>query len=152
MSDISLRLACRDDARGFADLSTQLGYPCDEATMARRLDVALQSPDHAVYAGMRDRELAGWVHVMRTFHLESGHGAEIAGLVVAERSRRLGLGACLARQAAKCAAAWGFDQLRVRSNTRRTGAHALYRHLGYDTEKVQYVFIHTLAPSIVARP
>lgn len=112
--------------------------------MTQRLKIALQSPDHAVFAGVRGSATLGWIHVMRTFHLESGYGAEIAGLVVAEDSRGQGIGTRLAQEAVAWAGARGFERLRVRSNVTRHGAHAFYLGLGYESEKVQHVFMCAL--------
>ena len=143
--DMHIRRARLDDAEALAALSTQLGYPSDTQTMQQRLDVAVNSPEHAVYVCCDDDALHAWIHVMRTFHLESGFGAEIAGLIVSERCRGQGLGSRLVRQAEDWAKSLGFDRLRVRCRAERTRAHAFYRNLGFEQEKMQHVFILSLA-------
>lgn len=140
MPDANIRSARRDDAAALAELSTQLGYPSDPEGMRQRLDAALGSPDHEIYVCCIDTELVAWIHIMRTFHLESGYGAEIAGLIVSERCRGHGLGARLVHQAVAWAKAHGFDRIRVRSRTERAGAHAFYKRLGFKQEKLQHVF------------
>ena len=142
--DIHIREACCDDAEALAVLSAQLGYPSDKQTMQQRLEVAVNSPEHAVYVCCDDDALHAWIHVMRTFHLESGFGAEIAGLIVSERCRGQGLGSRLVSQAEDWAKSQGFDRLRVRSRAERAGAHAFYLNLGFEQEKLQHVFNHSL--------
>lgn len=135
-----IRLAGLDDADALAALSTQLGYHCEEPEMYARLGIALASSDHAVYVCCEDRELAGWIHVMRTFHLESGYGAEIAGLIVSEGNRTHGIGTTLIHEAIRWAKAQGFIQLRVRTRIERVGARAFYEKLGFQPQKTQQVF------------
>lgn len=128
MAEISIRAARRDNARISAIQAVHLGYVGDESTMANRLDVALQIPDHAVFSGARDSATLGWVHVMHTLDLKTGHGTEISGLVVAEHRRGQDSGTRLAQE------------------TRRLGgrAHVFYLGLGYHTDKVQHVFVCAL--------
>ncbi|MEJ2479251.1 MAG: GNAT family N-acetyltransferase [Acidihalobacter sp.] len=140
MSDTVVRSARRDDAEALAELSTQLGYPSDAESMRQRLDAALSSPEHMIYVCCIDSELAAWIHVMRTVHLESGFGVEIAGLIVSQRRRGQGLGTQLVRDAMSWAKSQGFERLRVRSRAERVGAHAFYQGLGFEQEKLQHVF------------
>jgi GNAT superfamily N-acetyltransferase len=142
--DMHIRQACLNDAEALAALSTQLGYPTDTQAMHHRLDVAVNSSEHAVYVCCDDTALHAWIHVMRTFHLESGFGAEIAGLIVSEQYRGRRLGSRLVRQAEDWAKSQGFDRLRVRSRTERAEAHAFYRNLGFEQEKQQHVFTRSL--------
>jgi GNAT superfamily N-acetyltransferase len=145
MSDMHIRRARLHDAEALAALSTQLGYPSDTQTMQQRLEVTVNSSEHAVYVCCDDTALQAWIHIMRTFHLESGFGAEIAGLIVSEQCRGQGLGSRLIRQAEDWAKSQGFDRLRVRCRAERTGAHAFYRTLGFEQEKMQHVFTLSLA-------
>jgi GNAT superfamily N-acetyltransferase len=87
-----------------------------------------------------------WIeyNVMRTFHLESGFGAEIAGLTVSEHSQGQGFGKRLAFQAADRARSRGFGRFGVRGPTERAVAHAFYQGLGFQQKRLQHVFIRPL--------
>ncbi|WP_335622184.1 GNAT family N-acetyltransferase [Acidihalobacter ferrooxydans] len=68
--------------------------------MKARLSAVSPSADHVIYVYCDDRTApSAWLHVMRTFHLESGFAAEIAGLVVNESQRGRGIGAALVAEA-----------------------------------------------------
>lgn len=135
-----IRPARTQDAPALAALSAQLGYPSDAEAMRERLAAVTDATEHAVYVCCDGGAPVAWIHVMRTLHLESGFGAEIAGLIVADSHRGHGIGARLVRHAADWARAQGCARLRVRSRAERAGAHAFYRRLGFEQEKVQHVF------------
>ena len=143
-----LRDASMDDVQALRDLAAQLGYPGTVDAMRQSLAAALASIDHAVQVAEVDGAVAGWLHVMRTLHLESGAGAEIAGLVVDARHRGQGIGRALVAWAAEWASAHGVDRLRVRTRMEREGAHAFYFRCGFSSDKVQRVFSVALRPSV----
>lgn len=135
-----MRAASVDDVPALTELSAQLGYPGTPEAMRHTLAAVQASPDHAVRVAELDGAVAGWVHVMRTLHLEAGFGVEIAGLVVDARYRGQGVGRALVRWAADWALAQGAERLRVRSRMEREAAHAFYADCGFVTDKVQRVF------------
>ena len=137
---LMLRPAQLGDAAALAILATQLGYPSTTEQAVTRLQHLLSSPLHLVLVAEWSGEVAGWVHVERRVNLESGEGAELMGLVVHERHRRLKLGSQLVRAAERWASGEGLGSLTVRSNIVRDASHALYRSLGYAAVKTQHVY------------
>jgi GNAT superfamily N-acetyltransferase len=162
----TLRSATIKDAKKIAELSGQLGYPAAAADIAARLEaLAGESSHHIAVAqsaapGSRGlprppsdwrkaaklvaqseiAEVLGWIHVMTLTHLESGAFAEIAGLVVDEKHRGMGIGKALVRDAEVWAATQGCKTIVVRSNVLRTETHKFYEGLGYPVLKEQRVF------------
>ena len=138
--NVSVRPAGPDDASALAALAAQLGYPSTADDLVRRLAVIDARPHHAVYVAEFNGVVAGWVHVLMDLHLESGEFAEIAGLVVDEKTRGTGVGLRLLAAAETWARERNADVVRVRSNVIRGGAHAFYVHAGYSLRKEQKVF------------
>src|SRR5512143_2056559 len=79
--DLQLREIALADAAVVAELSGELGYPASPEVMQQR--IASLSPDHVVYVACLAGEVAGWIDVSVTHHLQSEPRAEIGGLVVA---------------------------------------------------------------------
>jgi GNAT superfamily N-acetyltransferase len=136
-----VRAATSADAPALAELSTQLGYPADAAAMHERLarvrDGGVGEVFVATDAGGR---ALGWTHVAPRLNLEEAPFAEIAGLVVADGARGLGIGALLLRAAEDWARRSGLAKLRVRSNVVRERAHRFYLREAYSETKRQVVF------------
>jgi len=137
---VLLRPAQADDAAAIARLATQLGYPTTTAQAAARLQRLLPLAGHHVLVAEVAGEVAGWAHVEQRLNLESGAGAELMGLVVDERHRRLKLGSKLVRAVEQWARAAGLANLTVRSNVVRAASHSFYRQLGYTVVKTQHVY------------
>ena len=124
-----------------ARLATQLGYPAQAEEMHERL--ARVTDDVAgtvLVAASAHGEVLGWTHVVERLNLEESPFAELAGLIVADGARGLGIGAALLQAAEQWALARGLARLRVRSNVLRERAHAFYRRAGYVERKRQIVF------------
>ena len=138
---IAIRVARDDDAAALADLSSQLGYPVDAASMRERLARVLAARVGEVYVAVdvQDR-VVGWTHVVPRLQLEDAPFAELAGLVVDESARGLGVGATLLAAAENWAREQGFASLRVRSNVLRERAHRFYEREGYVRIKSQAMF------------
>lgn len=139
-ANFDLRPAREDDAVALAELAAQLGYFATLEAMQQRLAAALASADQAVRVAEADGAVIGWIQVVRWVTLESGAFAEITGLVVDAGWRGRGVGRALVRWAQDWARQRGLPRLRVRSRMEREAAHAFYRGLGFDAEKVQQVF------------
>ena len=65
------------DAAPAAELSGELGYPASTDVMQQR--IACLSHDHTVYLACLAGEIAGWIDVSATHHLQSDPRAEIGG-------------------------------------------------------------------------
>jgi GNAT superfamily N-acetyltransferase len=138
---IAIRSAQPSDAAALADLSGQLGYAADAATLGERLRRVREQRAGEVFVAVDEHaNVLGWTHVVPRLHLEEIPFAELAGLVVADGARSLGVGARLLAAAEAWSRAAGFTRLRVRSNVVRERAHGFYRREGYVERKRQVVF------------
>lgn len=140
-AQVTVRLAKLDDARAIAELCGELGYPCAPEQAQFRLEEILAREDHAVLVAERGgAEVIGWVHVFLSVLLERELQSEIGGLVTSEDHRGVGAGRLLMRAAEAWTQQRGGEAVCVRSNVVREGAHAFYRHLGYETVKTSFTF------------
>ena len=147
MHDVTVRRATPEDAEAIASLSGELGYPSTVAEIRPRLDVLLADPEHAVFVVEEDARVVGWLHAAAMLSLETGHFAQIRGLVVAETHRNRGLGAQLVSAFERWASSRGVPRLRVLCNVTRERTHRFYERLGYAARKSQKVFEkNTAAP------
>ena len=138
---VSIRSAAERDAGDLARLSAELGYPSDAATMAQRVALVRASRAGEIYVAVDARSrVVGWTHVAPRLNLEEDPFAELAGLIVGDEARGLGVGAQLLRAAEHWARGHGYAKLRVRSNVVRERAHRFYRREGCVERKRQVVF------------
>src|SRR5687767_11089844 len=146
--DVAIRVARAEDAGAIARLTNELGYEATPDEIQTRLS-AFSGDDHAVLVAESAHGVIGWMHVAATLLLESGVLAEIRGLVVAEGSRSIGVGARFVRAAEEWAARRGIERLRVRTNVKRERAHRFYERVGFNLLKKQRVYQKTLTRSIL---
>jgi GNAT superfamily N-acetyltransferase len=156
---VTVRPARADDAPALAALSTELGYPAEEAQIERRLKVLLASDDDVVFvaaragavaagagvlagaqAQRRGPELLGFVHAAQKRLLVSEPFVELEGLIVAAAARRHGAAAALVAAVERWSLARGVGELRVRARLERDVADRFYRGRGFELEKKQRVF------------
>ncbi|MBK8478690.1 MAG: GNAT family N-acetyltransferase [Opitutaceae bacterium] len=136
----TLRTALPSDAAAISALTEQLGYPAPPSATLDRLERLLRHPDQLVVVACSGEQVAGWLQAHAYDVLESGLLVEIVGLVVAEPSRRAGVGRALVEQAKRWACARDAEALVVRSNTLRTQSHRFYPTLGFTASKTQAVY------------
>lgn len=139
-SKVTIRLATAGDAEDLARLSGQLGYPATGAEALQRLRAVNQHPEHAVFVAEANGSMAGWMHVFVRPSLTTESSAELAALVVDERSRSHGIGQALIVEAERWAIERGCRMVTLRSNVKRLRAHAFYERLGYETIKTSKSF------------
>ena len=146
LGETTVRNASEDDMEIVAALSGQLGYPTTDELVRHRFDDIQRREDHCVYVCEGpDEQIMGWVHVFVRPLLISERSAELGGLVVDRSRQGQGIGRLLLRSAEAWAREQGCDQVVVRSNTIRKGAHAFYQSLGYETIKTQRIFSKILS-------
>jgi len=133
-----------DDAEAIARLSVQLGYPATTEETARRLPELMRQTGHAVYLAEAGGKLIGWVHVFVNYSLVADKPAEVAGLVVDESHRGLGVGRMFMELVERWALEQGCRSVRLRSNVLRSRAHVFYERLGYRVIKSQKAFCKEL--------
>ncbi|HEY9099217.1 MAG TPA: GNAT family N-acetyltransferase [Thiobacillus sp.] len=140
-----LRPATLADAPEIARLSSELGYPGNEAVFTARLESLLNRPyHHVVVAQIEPTTLLGWVAAERRLILESGEIVEITGLIVDPNSRRAGVGHALVGVIEQWAAAQCVASLWVGSNMIRAESHPFYEKLGFVFTKTQHVYAKVL--------
>lgn len=140
-SRITIREARISDAPNLAPLAKQLGYASTPDEVAARLPGIFADPEHIVFvAEQKAGELAGYVDVFLFRTAASNVRAEIAGLVVEEKSRSQNIGRILMARAEDWAREKGCSECGLRSNVIREGAHRFYENLGYRVNKTQKSF------------
>jgi len=145
------------DAEAVAMLSGELGYPATTARIERRVETIrraalVQPADILVAYDTEARSVVGWVHVSMPALLSGDDVTEIWGLVVAATHRGRGVGRALMAASESWAVSHGCDEMRVRSSSHRTQAHAFYQQLGYQPAKKQLSFSRTLSPESARHP
>lgn len=144
---ITIRRAAPPDAPRVAVLSGTLGYPAEEAEIARRLERLSGRADNIVLvAEAAPGRVVGWLHGVEEELLESGGRCEILGLVVDPGYRGSGVGRRLVTAATEWAASRGLAELTVRSNVIRVESHPFYERLGFARVKTQHAYLKPVPP------
>ena len=135
------------DFKAVCALTNELGYPMLELRMYERLQCVVDRPEHGAFVAERQGAVVGWIHVYVAHIIEAPNSyVEIGGLVVDENHRGAGIGRALVAAAEGWARQNWFDDIRVRSASKRTDAHAFYEKLGYQLVKTQMRFQKDLPP------
>jgi len=140
LSTVTLRPARLSDAPAFADLATQLGYPCSPGQVEERLAKIANDPKHLILAAIWEGGVVGWAHAYVCCLVETDTFAELGGLVVGESCRGKGVGGKLLEKIEDWARQRGCGAVSVRSNVIRHGAHKFYSARGYNLIKTQLTF------------
>lgn len=138
--------ATLEHAPSIAELTAELGYPANITDTQHWLEALLDSPDHSVLLAASDTQLYGWLVVEKRLTLEAGYKAEITGLVVSAKCRRMGVGQALVSAAEGWAAEQGLNRLVVRSNIARAESHDFYQSIGFVRKKTAHVYEKGVEP------
>lgn len=141
---MNIREAIQSDVPALADLTNQLGYPCNPEQMALRLELLGGRSGNGVLVAEGESGVVGWLHVSGMYFLESAAFAEVLGLIVDKEHRGKGIGKELLDGAVRWAAEHGYNKLRVRSNVIREDAHRFYEREGFRRVKTQVVLDRAL--------
>ncbi|GDY11364.1 hypothetical protein LBMAG53_02410 [Planctomycetota bacterium] len=155
MQNTIIRNATSADSLAITELTAQLGYPADHAAIQKRIDQINSMQDHILLVASMDGTVGGWMQACSCQTLDSGFRVEILGLVVAENSRRSGLGKTLVAAAEQWAASIGADIVIVRSNIKRDESHRFYPAIGSITSKTQVLYRKTITSAachVAAQP
>lgn len=117
-----------------------LGYQCEKNLVKERINRLALSRE-AVFVAEVDDKVVGYVHVERYTTLYYEEMANILGLAVSSKCRKLGLGRLLIEEAEKWANENEISLMRLNSGSARVDAHGFYQHLGYKSDKLQLRFI-----------
>jgi GNAT superfamily N-acetyltransferase len=140
-SEVTIRTAQKSDAASIATLATQLGYSTTEMEMRSRLQrIQTRTEGSAIVAELGDGNVCGWIMVVSVHSLTAAPRAEVAGLVVDQALRGMGIGALLLQAAVDWARIHHYAELRVHSNTTRERAHQFYEREGFSRIKTQVLF------------
>jgi GNAT superfamily N-acetyltransferase len=131
--NLALREPRPEDAHAVAALLDELGYPSSVDQAAERIARIGHDPSTLLLVAEVDGEVAGLaaLHVQDLIERDD-LGCSVAALVVAERFRRLGVGARLSEAIEAEARARGCESLVLHTAHRRSDAHAFYEALGYE--------------------
>jgi len=140
-----VRTARRGDAGAVAALSAQLGYDEAEDEIGKRIEEIRAQETGEVYVAVVPPDIVvGWIQVSALLLVELPPLAEVGGIVVDSRYRRIGVGRSLMEAAEQWARQNGMSALRLRSNVQRDAAHAFYRRLGYAETAASTLFSKVL--------
>ena len=140
-----IRNATIDDAADMSELSSQLGYPSSTDETKERLESILNSEDHIIIvAHIYGNKVIAWIHAYKRQSVESGHFAEIGGLIVSKTYREKGIGTHLMKSIEKWTMQKKLPKLRVRTQIHRDDAEQFYLNMGFKVTKKQSVFDKTM--------
>ena len=115
-----VRAAQRGDAGAVAALTAQLGYDEAEEEIRKRLDDIRAQGNGEVYVAVVPPDVVvGWVQVFALLLVEVPPLAEVGGIVVDSRYRRIGVGRSLVEAAELWARQNGLATLRLRAHGQR---------------------------------
>jgi len=80
------------DAEIITSLIEQLGYKATKAETIKRIKNIISNVDHFACTAKVENKIVGWIHAFVCIYLESNPFVEIAGLIVEENFRGLGIG------------------------------------------------------------
>lgn len=136
--EILIREAVRADAPALARLNAvSLGYDYPEARTAAQLEKLLNSGRDGIFVAERDGRVVGYLHLVDYDLLYADPMENIMGIAVDPDCRRQGIGRALLEAGEAWAKERGAAGIRLVSGETRTGAHAFYRSLGYEGNKMQ---------------
>tara|TARA_R100000306_G_scaffold62602_1_gene75514 strand:- start:33411 stop:33863 length:453 start_codon:yes stop_codon:yes gene_type:complete len=137
---VIIRTALERDWPRLQVLARALGPLLDDpAELEKSFTAILTARDQRIWVLEVDDTVLGWLHAVVALRIGVAPFVEIVGLAVADNYRRRGAGQNLVAAAAKWAASRNLS-LKVRSNSRRTGAHDFYYAQGFTLQKQQHVF------------
>jgi len=145
VAPVRTREACEDDAGAVASLLVELGYRTDRDQAQNRLHRLLAEPRTRVLVAEEANNVVGVTAVRAENLLEHDEpAARLIALVVAESSRRRGVGGALVKAAESEARGLGCFRIVLTSAERRADARAFYLAAGY--EETGRRFVKELSP------
>lgn len=114
-----------------------MGYEYPEEKTAAQLKKLLSSGRDKILVAEVDGQVVGYLHLVDYDLLYAGPMKNIMGIAVDPECRRMGIGRALLEAGEEWARADGAEGIRLVSGESRVGAHAFYRALGYEGNKMQ---------------
>ena len=131
------------DAHALSELSAQLGYPAKPADIVLRLEKLRRNPENHVFVAEtalvpnEERLEAGFISFESYETIYCAAGINITGFTVDEKLRRPGIGRSLMEAVEHFGEQNGFAFIRAESGAMRKDAHAVYKKLNFDSEKIE---------------
>ena len=136
------------EAQAIYNLSSQLAYVNDFASLLDRLKSIIPLKDNAIFTAKIDGKIVGWLHCLVCVRVESPLFVEVTGLVVDEKVR----GKQIGKHLIEASKVWSLTQkistIRIRCNVIRTESHKFYKALGFSSNKEQKVFEIYIPPTL----
>ncbi|ENA27480.1 hypothetical protein HMPREF1487_09136 [Pseudomonas sp. HPB0071] len=137
---MNIREAVAKDLERIVCLFEQLGYSTEPKQVAQQLHELRQRAAGQAFVAEHHSDIVGVaiVHIMNPLHVKASW-ALLSALVVDDKHRSSGLGACLLTAAEEFAAQQGCSQLELSSNSARNRAHLFYERNGYQEKRLRFV-------------
>lgn len=137
---MTIRPIASDDLPGAVQLMGELGYPTNEAMLAKRIAAFSANPDDRILIAADAGNVLGLaaVHSFEMLH-RPGRLGRVTAFIVSSAARRRGVGRDLLEAAEAHLRALGCIKFEVTSNAARGGAHAFYAAQGYEEQRVHFV-------------
>ncbi len=137
MLPLVIRKAIKTDDKNLLELTETLGYPVHTETFTKCLNNILNHSEHILLVAENQKTIIGYIHGQITVRLTAKPWMEICGLVVADNWRRKGVATQMIRYLIEFT---GPDQrIRVRTNSQRSEAKAMYVQMGFKPVKTQHI-------------
>jgi len=114
-----------------------MGYDYPQDKTAKQLEKLLKSGRDKILVAELDGQVVGYLHLVDYDLLYAGPMKNIMGIAVDPEFRRRGIGKALLEAGEDWARTDGAEGIRLVSGENRVGAHAFYRTLGYEGNKMQ---------------
>ena len=139
MSDeVIIRDAIVDDSQAIFHLNlVSLGYEYPVNKTAEQLAKLMQSGNDKILVAEVNGKVVGYLHLNSYDLLYAEHIKNIMGIAVDPEYRRAGIGSMLLRTGESGARKTGASAVRLVSGENRSDAHAFYRSIGYEGNKMQ---------------
>ena len=136
--ELIIRDAVPEDSKALAVLNRkEMGYDYPEKQQREKLERLLADGRNRILVAQRGAEVVGYVHLCDYDVLYAPHMKNIMVIAVSSSCRRMGIGKALLEAAEVWARETGAAGIRLSSGETRKGAHAFYRSLMYEGEKMQ---------------
>lgn len=133
-----LRDAVLEDAPALCRLDrVSMGYEYPEEKTAAQLQKLLGSGRDKILVAEMEGKVVGYLHLVDYDLLYAGPMKNIMGIAVDPEYRRMGIGKALLEAGEEWAKTDGAEGIRLVSGESRVGAHAFYRAVGYEGNKMQ---------------
>jgi ribosomal protein S18 acetylase RimI-like enzyme len=135
-----IRKAKIEDSKSLLSLSEELGNIYNHESLLKNLSELLCCDDHIILVIEIENDIVGFVHGQIYRLLYKDKMANILGLVVSNKYRKLGYGKALMNEIEKWAKSAGCKGIRLNSGSHREAAHKFYEAIGYSLWKEQKNF------------